>query len=198
MFDHVKHDELFQQGFALVCDNALIGETSDDPEEKSFNEEALREGMDLLGQVIEMRPENWSGLWAMGKGYQRLGDYENSYQCFKASKVIARKDPPDPYPDVLRELAWSCLQTDRFDEAIYYTDAARKFRPDDYTLDANHALAALMKKQFDMADQLARRALAANPADKITQDLVKMIEEVRSGKRPFFKSYQQMLAWESE
>jgi tetratricopeptide (TPR) repeat protein len=198
MLDHAKHDELFQQGFALVCDNALIGTIDSEDSEDNLNEDALREGMELLAQVVEMKSDNWSAHWAMGKGHQRLGDHENAYQCFKAAQTIARKDPPEPYHDVLRELAWSCLQTDRFDEAIYYTDAARKFMPDDYTLDANHALACLMKKKFDMANQLARQALVKNPADKITQSLVMMIEEVRSGKRPFFKSYRKMVAWESE
>jgi Flp pilus assembly protein TadD len=180
--DRAKHDELFQKGFGLVVPL----------ESCPVDNDSIREGMESLFEVIKMNPSNWSAHWALGKGYLQLGEHKLAHGCFKQAYNIAKNKPPEHFSDVLRELALSCLLLDRFEEAIYYTDVARKFAPDDYTLDVNHALACFMNKQFDKADHFVQKALLANPSDKSVQNFIKMLSDIRSGERPFIGSFLKM------
>jgi tetratricopeptide (TPR) repeat protein len=117
--------------------------------------------------------------WMLGKAYQALGDHEQAFQCFLSAHKHVLTDQ-----NVLRELALECLHTKRFDQAAYYCNAAMEFDLNDYTLWPNMAVARMMQGRLDEAEGLAKRALEKLPEDEPAKNVLKIIGEVREGKRP--------------
>jgi tetratricopeptide (TPR) repeat protein len=118
-------------------------------------------------------------MWLLGKVYQRLDDCEAAFAWFSRAHRIK----PDQ-PDAAREASIAAMDLGRPEEAIPFCESAIKAKPDDPGLRANLALAYLFSGKPGEARTLSQEALARDPADSITAQLVGIIEEVLSGKRP--------------
>jgi tetratricopeptide (TPR) repeat protein len=139
----------------------------------------LKDGIAKLKSALEVRPghgKNWSTFWLLGKAYEALGEFENSYQCLKSAFEINQK-----HVDVARELMASCLRTGRTAEAVGAAKIARDLAPSNPGVIANLALAFFKNGQLDEALSTGREALRLAPSDSITRSLVARIEQTRNG-----------------
>ncbi len=172
-----RHDDLYRQANALIEGLILIhGEAS--KKLNSASRERLEAAVALFGEVVEINPGNWASMWLLGKVHQRLGDYEHAFQWFSR----AHRVNPD-HPDVAREAAIAAMEVGRPEEAVPFSQRAIEVKPDDAGLRANLALALLFSDKPREAQAVAREALCRDPADEITDRIVRIIDEVLSGAR---------------
>jgi tetratricopeptide (TPR) repeat protein len=129
--------------------------------------------------VVRINPANWAAMWLLGKIHQRLAEYELGLHWFSR----AHRVNPDQ-PDVAREAAIAAMDAGRPEEAIPFCERAIEVSLDDPGLRANLALALLFSGNPVEAQRIAQEALARDPRDAITAQLVRIIEEVVGGRRP--------------
>lgn len=144
--------------------------------------EADRAGMEhgilCLELWREAHPDSWQALWVMGKAHQRLGRSE------RAGELFLRSHEENPrHPDVARELVMECIALGRGLEAVHFARTAVELDPDDATLQVNLALALLISGQVDEALLQANQALARDPSDGVTANVVAFIRDVAEGRR---------------
>lgn len=172
-----RHNELYQQGCSLIEGLIIIGNEAPGPPGPEQREK-LEDAIPLFVEVVRINPGNWSAMWLLGKIYQRLGEYEQGLAWFSR----AHRVNPDQ-PDVAREASIAAMDLGRPEEAISFCERAIEANPDDPGLRANLALALLFSEKPGEARAVAREALARDPADKITAQIVQIIEEVLGGSR---------------
>lgn len=152
-------------------------EGDDLPKDQKLAKESLEKGMVGLKTVLSFNPDNWSARWMLGKAMQALGFHEEAYNEF----LTAHRKVPDQH--IMRELALECLETKRFTQAVYYCHVAIEFAPDDYTLWPNMALAQLFNGNIENSENWANKSLQKIPDDKPALNILKIIAEIKSGKR---------------
>ncbi len=171
-----RHDDVFKRGSELITPYMRLAERT---AKKPGAAKDLREGIRLLDEALRLYPGNWSALWIQGKAFQALDDHAAAYARFKRSHALA----PDN-PDIGRELMLECLEVGRMSEAVDVARAASDKKPRDAGLRANLALALLLAGRVTEANDTAGVALQMDPSDAITKSLVRIIDDVRRGKRP--------------
>jgi tetratricopeptide (TPR) repeat protein len=173
-----RHDDLYKEACALIEGLIVIhGEAPGklDPGSR----QRLEDAVPLFGEVVAINPGNWAAMWLLGKTYQRLGDYERALPWFSR----AHRVNPD-HPDMAREASIAAMEVGRPEEAVPFCDRALAAKPDDPGLRANLALALLFSGRPGEAQAVAGEALRRDPADEITAQIVRIIDEVLSGARP--------------
>ena len=175
--DERRHNELFKRGSDLISPYMRL--TDRPPRKVDDAVRDLREGIRLLDEALTLFPENWSALWIQGKAFQALDEHTQAYARFKRAHALQRNNP-----DVGREFMFECLEVGHADEAVEVAQTAASRAPRDAGLRANLALAFLLAGRIKEANDTANQAQILDPADTITKDLVRVIAEVRSGKRP--------------
>lgn len=173
-----QHDALYAAGAKLVWRHLQLANRNPKALSLAVKSE-LKDGITKLKSALEVRPgqgKNWSTFWLLGKAYEALGEFENSYQCLKSAFEINQK-----HVDVARELMASCLRTGRFAEAVHAAKIARDLAPSNPGVIANLALAFFKNGQLDEALSTGREALRLAPSDSITRSLVAKIEQTRNG-----------------
>jgi tetratricopeptide (TPR) repeat protein len=171
-----RHNDLFRRGSGLI--NPYM-ELDGRPAKKSSDAARdLREGIRLLDEVLKLDPSNWSALWIQGKAFQTLGDHAEAYARLRRAYAIEQNNP-----DVSRELMFECLELGRSKEAVEVARASLSKGTKDPGLRANLALALLLAGRIQEAADEASAAAHLNPSDGITKNLVRIIEDVRSGRR---------------
>ena len=142
--------------------------------------ETLKQGLRGLQTIVCENPNNWSAYWMIGKIYQVRGNHEEAYQSFLKSHrgVLTQQD-------VMRELGLECLHTKRFSQAVHYCHAAIEFAPDDYSLWPNMATSQLFNQNLVEAEKWAKKSLEKIPDDEPAKNVMKMVEEIKDGKREF-------------
>jgi len=139
----------------------------------------VRRGIKLLERVVEIKPDNWAALWVMGKAYQATNESAKALQSFERSFAINPQ-----HADIAREASISAMECDRLDAAIQFAQRAVQLRLDDPGLRANLALALLLSQDPRAAKIHVEQALAADPTDRVTLAVRKIIDQVISGARP--------------
>lgn len=139
---------------------------------------SLYKGIEGLEIVLQANPDNWPARWMLGKAKQALGLHEESYVEFLAAhrSVLTNQN-------VMRELALECLQTKRFKQAVHYCYVAMEFDPNDYSLWSNMAVAKLFNGDIKDAETWARKTLEKIMIDPPAQNVLKLISEIKEGKR---------------
>ena len=171
-----RHDDVFKRGSELITPHMrLVGRT---PKRTAGASKDLRDGIRLLDEALRLYPNNWSALWIQGKAFQALDDHAQAYARFKRSYALE----PDN-ADIGRELMLECLEVGRMTEAVDVARAASDKTPGDAGLRANLALALLLAGRITDAGDTAGVALQMDPDDAITKSLVRIIDDVRRGKR---------------
>ena len=148
----------------------------------------LKEGIAGMETVIKHSPSNWPARWLIGKAKQSLELHEEAYQSFLAAHRIILTDQ-----DVMRELALECLHTKRFKEAIYYCNSAIEFNAEDFTLWANMAISQLFNENIELAEKWAKKTLEKIPKDEPSINIMKIINEIKEGKRTIPTDFQTLL-----
>jgi tetratricopeptide (TPR) repeat protein len=131
-----------------------------------------------LKQLTHTTPDYWQAYWIMGKGYQVLGNEEHAYNAFASAYAIEKTNV-----DVIREYAGACLNLGKGQEGVKLAQEALSLQPDNPGLIANLGLALLINKEVDRAMQEVEKALAKNPSDHITKNLLETIKEIKYGHR---------------
>jgi Tfp pilus assembly protein PilF len=144
----------------------------------------LSQGIANLKAVVQMSPGNWAAYWIMGKAYQAQGLSNDACDAFASAYLLQNQNA-----DVAREFMFECLNVGRTKEAVELAYAALQLRPDEPGLKANLALCLLVDAQLEEALGRATEALQADPNDKITRMVKRIIEEVQSGTRPQPRKY---------
>lgn len=158
-----------------------------DPE---LSELYLKKGVEGLILVLKEYPSNWKVRWMLGKAKQAQGLHEEAYSQFLIAHANFKKtifdgptEIPVPTIDVMRELSLECLRTNRIKDAIYYCQMAIEFDPDDNTLWSNMAISHLLNSNLTECEKWAKKSLKALPNDVPTLNILKILEEIKSGKR---------------
>jgi len=144
----------------------------------------LAKGIENLKTVVQVNPNNWPAYWIMGKAYQAQGLSNDACDAFAGAYSIQKENA-----DVAREYTFECLNVGRTAEAVELARTALQLRPQESGLKANLALCLLVDAQLDESLRMANDASQADPSDKITKTVKRMIEEVRSGMRPQPRKY---------
>lgn len=144
----------------------------------------LKQAISRFEQTLQLNPTNWSSMWALGKIYQRLNDDTTALQWFtKAYEINATN------PDVAREAALCAMNLGDSKAALKFTAVAMTLNPNDAGLVANHALALLLDHQPESARTAAERAVSAVPQDTVSKHVIRLIEDVIAGRRPYPKTF---------
>ncbi|WP_437988017.1 tetratricopeptide repeat protein [Sorangium sp. So ce117] len=139
--------------------------------------DALERARALLRQAAE-RKGTFPTLWFLGKVEMRLGDMDAALAAFQRAHAI---DPEQP--DGCRELGAVYLELDRAHDALPVARRAIELRPDDAGLHCNLALILLLTGDVEGALAKATSALSLDPTDAITRGLLKLIDDVVTGRR---------------
>jgi tetratricopeptide (TPR) repeat protein len=172
-----RHNELFRRGSGLI--NPYMQLAGRPVKKSSTAARDLREGIRLLDEVLKLNPINWSALWIQGKAFQTLADHSEAYTRFRRAHAIEHNNP-----NVGRDLMLECLELGRPKEAVDLARESLSKGPKDPGLRANLALALLLAGRIQEAADEASVAAHLDPSDGVTQNLVRIIEDVRGGRRP--------------
>ncbi len=173
-----RHDDLYRQACRLIDGLLLLDNRPPTPPDAA-QRQRLDDAVPLFEEVVRINPGNWAAMWLLGKVYQRLEEFETSLAWF----ARAHRVNPDQ-PDVAREASIAAMEVGRPEEAIPFCERAIEANADDPGLRANLALALLFSDRPREAQAIAREALSRDPADAITAQLVRIIDEVVNGTRP--------------
>jgi Flp pilus assembly protein TadD len=143
----------------------------------------LKQAISRFEQTLQLNPTNWSSMWALGKIYQRLNDDTTALDWFTKAHQINGANP-----DVAREAALCAMNLGDSKAALKFTTAAMTLNPNDAGLVANHALALLLDHQPESAKTSAERAVSASPQDSISKHVLRLIDDVIAGRRPYPKT----------
>jgi tetratricopeptide (TPR) repeat protein len=138
----------------------------------------LAKAMTLYLEAHAIDGQHPGPMWALGKIYQRLGNHSEAFEWF----ARAYREAPDD-GELAREACLSALKIGRHDDAIAYGYYATKARQDDPGLVANLALAYLLAGRVLEAKSLAEQAALRDAHDKISSSVVRLIDDVLSGRR---------------
>lgn len=179
-----RHNEYYQKGCDLIQPFMVLH----GKEIKSAQKKKIEEGIMYLDAVTKINPDNWAAFWIKGKAYQALGDSLPAYSEFKSSYSIQKENP-----DVTRELMIECLNLGKSEEGVQVAKEALNLRPNDSGLNANLALALLIKGDLDEALLRIDKAINLDPSDAINHNVKLFINNVRSGKRKQPKTYYDLM-----
>lgn len=181
------HDHSYKKAWSLIADEMRLEGNARARKIGFFTRRKLNKAIALFEQTIQIKPDNWASMWALGKIYDRFGNDATAFEWFTKAHRIEPNNS-----DVVREAALSALNLGKSKEAIELTEAAIFLKPEDSGLVANLALALLFNGRFDEAKEKAADAVEANPNDNISKDLLTLIEQVISGKRAQPKSVREL------
>jgi tetratricopeptide (TPR) repeat protein len=143
----------------------------------------LQSAKHLFEEALQLNPSGWSSMWALGKIHQRLGDHREALEWFgKAHSVNPAQ------PDVAREAGVAALELGETALALEFCATALGQRPDDGGLMANLALAHLIAGDLGEAERRAKDAVDQDWRDRVSQNVLRLIQEVALGQRPAPKS----------
>ena len=174
-----EHDRVYQLGWSLTKGLLLLD--GDDPSRRPgwFARRRLRRALGCFEAALQIFPDGWQSLWAMGKIHQRLGESAESLGCLARAYQLK----PDQ-PGVAREAGIAATELGDGPRAVQFTRAAIALVPDDPGLVSNLALALLINRQVEEARAVAADAVARAPADPIAKTVRRLIEDVAAGRRP--------------
>lgn len=175
--DATRHRDLYQKGCDLIQGLILLDDRPPAPMDAP-NRQRLQDAIAAFEEVVQINPANWNAMWLLGKIYQRLGDFIQALDWFARAH---RVNPEQP--DVAREAAIAAMESGQPAAAIPFCERAIEAQPEDAGLRANLALALLFSGRPRDAHAVAADALARDPADGITQQIVGIINEVLAGTR---------------
>jgi tetratricopeptide (TPR) repeat protein len=171
-------DDFLTKAVELVQPYLIYANASPKCPEAEEDRRTISEGVFYLKQAAQLNSLNWRAHWYLGKVLQALSDFDGAYKSFKAAYELEPEDP-----NVCRELMKTCLDLGKTNEGVVIAHTVVDANPNDPEWLANLSLSLLLDTQLDEAREVAMAARKADPADVIPENLLKIISEVRSGKR---------------
>lgn len=128
--------------------------------------------------------DRWRVWWLLGMARRAATDPTGALDAFQRAYAA---NPGEE--SVAREFGAQLLALGRGADAVVVCERNCDLHPADAGLRANLALACVVADDLPRAKTEAARALAMDPADKITRALAAMIDDVIAGKRPRMTTY---------
>jgi tetratricopeptide (TPR) repeat protein len=144
-----------------------------------FEKRRLSKGVALYEQIIAAVPDHWQSHWTIGMCRRRLGEEEAALASFRRAYELEKQNP-----DVGRECAGQCFRLGLGEEGLRISRELHDRFPADVGLHSNLALALLIGGSLDEALEVGRAALAREPNDAVTKNLVDYIAKVAAGQVP--------------
>ena len=178
----LEHNRLYEKGWSLVEGELLVGAG---PPRKvgRRSRKKLQEATACFEGALDIAPDNWQSMWALGKIHQRLGEESKALDYFTKAHEL---DPSQV--DVAREAGIAATELGDGPAAVRFTRAAIAAKPDDAGLVSNLALAHLIAGSVQEAQITAVKAVSKAPDDPVAKAVRDLVEEVAQGKRPCPKS----------
>jgi tetratricopeptide (TPR) repeat protein len=173
-----EHDRVYKQGWSLTKGELLLAGRDRLGRPGWLSRRRLKRALECFEAALQISPDGWPSLWAMGKIHQRLGESAEALGCFARAHEIK----PD-HPDVAREAGIAASDAGDGPRAVQFTRAAVAAAPNDPGLASNLALALLIDDQIQEAQAVAMDAVTRAPADPIARKVKTIADEVASGKR---------------
>ena len=174
----LEHNRAFEKAAGLVRGELLLHERQSMPAPGWWLRRKLRRAIAQLERVLELKNDNWSALWLVGKVHQRLGDRATALSWFERAYQVHPSQP-----DVAREASMCAMDIGRHDAAIVYAHRATQIEPDNAGLHANLSLAYLLAGRIADAQTCIDRSLAVDPADTISQTIKAIIRHFATNGR---------------
>ena len=162
----LEHNNVFDAASTLIQDEIPLHERPQLPPPGWLLRRKLNRALKLFDRALELKPDNWSAMWLVGKVHQRLGDQTTALSWFER----AYQENPSQ-PDVAREASMCAMDAGRNDTAIVFAHRATQIEPANAGLHANLALAYLLAARIPDAKGSIERSIAADPADQISQTI---------------------------
>jgi tetratricopeptide (TPR) repeat protein len=138
----------------------------------------LQEGIEYLKLAVKFEYRHWQSNWFLGKAYQLLGKHEQACGYFMDGYATNPNEI-----NLSRELMTEYLEVGKTAEALLIANKILNQMPQDAGLVADIGLVFLMNGQIKEAKQKIKQSLSIDGQDQITKNLLKLVEEVESGKR---------------
>lgn len=178
-----RHNALTKQAWSLIENELLIHDRFPSAQPNWLAKRRLNKAIENFRKALEINPESWSSMWALGKIHQRLKQREEAFLWFSRAYEANPENP-----DVCREAGLEALDLGKAKEAIDFCETAVRLSPDDFGLMANLAWAYLIANRIQDAQTTIGTAVQADPQDQISQSVARIIDEVASGTRPVPKT----------
>jgi tetratricopeptide (TPR) repeat protein len=173
--ESAEHNRLFKEAADIAMKEIQLHDRPQLPAPGWLLRRKLDHVLKLFNKVLQLKPENWSAMWLMGKVHQRLQNKPEALEWFGRAYQV---NPS--HPDVAREASMSAMELGQNDDAIAYAYRAAQITPQDHGLLTNLALAYLLAGQIDHAKTCVEQSLAGSPDDKISQTIAAMIRHFAS------------------
>lgn len=174
-----RHNALTGKGWALIKGRIVLHSSGASRRPGWYARRQLRRAIECFEQALKINPTGWSSMWALGKIYQRLNQQATAFNWFAQAHAL---NPAQP--DVAREAGIAALDIGRVEDALRLCLAARAIAPDDPGLICNLALAYCLAGRDSEAERCVTDAVASDPSDAISADVLKLVRDVASGRRP--------------
>ena len=171
-----RHNDLTARGWSLAEGLLLTGETEISGPPNRAARKKLAGAAKAFRESIEINPEGWSSMWALGKIHQRLGDHAESLAWFRRARDINPE-----HPDVAREAGLAALDCGDGPRAVELCAAASELQPDDPGLLANLALAHVIAGDDAAATEAAQEAARRDPDDETSRHVLDFVLAVAMG-----------------
>jgi Flp pilus assembly protein TadD len=138
----------------------------------------LRWAARCFERALEIHPEGWPSMWALGKIYQLLGDPDMAFLWF----AKANAERPN-HPDLVRDAGRAAMDIGRAEEALALCREAVAFGQDDPVLVRNLALAHCLAGEDTEAGRCAAQAVYLDPDDIVSATVLDLVRDVAVGRR---------------
>ena len=169
-------EALRREGVELL--QPFLGVGGPAPNPGFLEKRRIRKGIARLREVLEVIPHHASTLWIIGMALRTLREHEQALDHLRRAHM---SDPMQP--DMGREYACQCMILGLGDEAVQAARVTAQRHPGDAGLLSNLGLAYLIAGDVDRALDAVREALALEPDDPITNNLLRLAEDVKAGTR---------------
>lgn len=143
-----------------------------------FERRRVKKAVRTFDQLLSAMPEDWQARWMLGMSLRSLGEHDRALAEFRQAYATNPRNP-----DVGREFAGQCFFAGAADEGVRISRELHARFPDDIALHSNLGLALLIGGDLAEAQAVAEAALARDPSDAITRNLVEYVLDVRMGIR---------------
>ena len=173
-----RAESLYEEATRLVSPFIEIADRPLPSSTDKEREAALVRGIEMFETVLETNPDAWGAWWHLGKAHQARGDAQASYDAFARSYELEKGNP-----NVAREFMLQCLELGLVEKGLEAAEHAVSLAPDNDGHISNLALALLFAERHKEALKVAKRARRI-AKDPITDNLIRVIKEVKKGRRP--------------
>jgi Flp pilus assembly protein TadD len=147
-------DSLFKEAF----DNITMGKEE--------------QGIKKITILLEKNPDFWNGWFLLGWGYRRLKRFEDAKRAF-----LKALEKTQPNPDLLNELAITCMELGELEQSEKQLKQALKLEPHNTKIISNLGVVALKQGDTALAEGYFNTVLEFSPKDAVAQSFLQEIHE---------------------